>query len=55
VAKELARYKLDLLGVQKVRWEDVGSRGLYYLLGKRTWKSSIKDRDFCRPENRNNI
>ena len=27
VAKELARYKLDLVGVQEVRWDKEGTRG----------------------------
>jgi hypothetical protein len=26
VSKELARYKLDLVGVQEVRWEDGGTK-----------------------------
>jgi len=32
-ARELARYKLDLVGVQEVRW-DVKSRGLYFFNAK---------------------
>ena len=37
VARELARYKLDLVGVQEVRWDKRGhckSRVLYFLCGK---------------------
>ena len=46
-ARGLARYKLDLVGVQKVRWENWGhhkSRGLYFFLWKRKRKSSIGNR-----------
>jgi len=35
-ARELERYKLDLVGVQEVRWGGgVKSRGLYFFLWKR--------------------
>ncbi len=37
-ARELARYKLDLVGVQEVRWDKGGhstSRGLYFFLWER--------------------
>jgi len=37
VARELVRYKLDLAGVQEVRWEKGGTanrRGLYFFLWK---------------------
>ena len=37
-ARELARYKLDLVGVQEVRWEKEGSsssRGLKFFLWER--------------------
>jgi hypothetical protein len=37
VARELARYKLDLLGIEEVRW-DKGE--IYYFLWKRKRKSS---------------
>ena len=46
-ARGLARYKLDLVGVQEVRWENWGhhkSRGLYFFLWKRKRKSSIGNR-----------
>ena len=36
-ARELARYKLDLVGVQEVRWDKGGTvraRGLQFFLGK---------------------
>jgi hypothetical protein len=38
VARELARYKLDLVSVQEVRWDKrrhSKSRGLYFFLWKR--------------------
>jgi hypothetical protein len=35
VARELARNKLDLVGLHKVRWDKWGkSRGLYFFYGK---------------------
>jgi hypothetical protein len=34
-ARELATYKLDLVGVQEVRWDKANSRGIYFFLGKR--------------------
>jgi len=43
VARELVRYKLDLVGV-KVRWDKGGTakrRGLYFVLWKRKQISSI--------------
>ena len=43
-ARELARYKLDLVGVQEFRGDKGGnskSRGLYFFLWKRKHKSSI--------------
>ena len=44
VARELARYKLDLVGVQEVRWDRRGTvRAGYYIsfFGKEKKKSSI--------------
>ena len=48
-ARELARYKLDLVGVQEVRWDKEGKvrEGDYnFFLWKRKWKSSIGNRIF---------
>jgi hypothetical protein len=49
--RELARYGLDLVGVQEVRWDKWGhskSRGLYsqFFQWKRKRKSSIANRMF---------
>jgi hypothetical protein len=49
VARELARYKLDLVGVQKARWDKGGTvrAGDYSLfLWKRKLKSSVENRIF---------
>jgi hypothetical protein len=48
VARELAGYKLDLVGVQVVRWDKGGtSRGDYiFVLCKRKQKLSIGNRIF---------
>jgi hypothetical protein len=46
VARVLGKYKLDLVGVQEVRW-DKGGRGLYILLWSGKCKSSVRDRFFC--------
>ena len=46
---KLARYRLDLVGVQEVRWDKGGhgrSRGLLFFLRKRKRKSSIGNRIF---------
>jgi hypothetical protein len=54
VARELARYKLDLVGVQEVRWDKGGTvrAGDYiFFLRKRKLKSPIWNRFFCTPEN----
>jgi exonuclease III len=54
VAMDLARYKLDLVGVQEVRWDKGGTvrAGDYTLfLWKRKWKSSTGNRFFCTSEN----
>ena len=49
VSTELATYKLDLVGVQEIRWDKRGnhkSRELYLFLWKRKQKSSIGNRIF---------
>jgi hypothetical protein len=54
VARELVRCKLDLVGVQEVRWDEVGhgkSRGLKFFLWKRKQKSSIGNRRSCTSQN----
>jgi len=52
-ARELARYKLDLLCVQEVRWDRGGMvRGgdyNYFYVNKR--KSSTGNEIFCTPQN----
>jgi exonuclease III len=51
-ARELARYKLDVVGVQEVKWDKhCKSRGLYFFLWKKKKKSSIGNRMFCAPPN----
>jgi len=48
-ARELARYKLDLVCVQEVRWDKVGTvRAEDY---KRKRKSPIGNRIYCTPQN----
>ena len=52
--KELARYKLGLVGVLEVRWDKWGhgnSRGLYFFLCKRIRKSSNGNRISFTPQN----
>jgi exonuclease III len=54
VARELTKYKLDLVGVQEVRWDKEGTvrAGEYtFFLWQRAGKSSIGNRFFCAPEN----
>jgi hypothetical protein len=54
VARQLAKYKLDLVGVEEVRWDKEGTvRTMEYtfLLWQRAGKSSIGNRIFCTPEN----
>jgi len=46
VARELARYKLDLVGIQKVRWEKWGTvRAGYYIFfyGKEMYINWVQD------------
>jgi exonuclease III len=53
-ARELARYKLDFMGLQEVRWDKGGMvRAGYYNFfpWKRRQKSSIGNRFFCTPQN----
>jgi len=53
-ARESAKYKLDLVGVQEVRWDKQGKlkAGDYnFFLWKRKRKSSIGKRIFCTPQN----
>ena len=46
--RELARYKLGLVGVQEVRWDKWGPvrEDVIFFLGKRKRKSSIGNRNF---------
>ena len=49
IAKELVRYKLDLVGVQDVKWEKGGPVRAedYFILCKRKRQSPIGNRIFC--------
>jgi hypothetical protein len=51
VGRELVRYKLDLVGVQEVRWDERGTKraGDYIFLWKRKRKSLIGDKIVCTP------
>jgi len=51
--RELARYKLDLLGVQKVRWDKRGTVrvGEYIVSMKKETKIINWVQDFCTPHN----
>ena len=54
VVRELARYKLDLVGVQEVRWDEGGTaraKDYTFFLGKRERKSSTGNRFFRTPDN----
>ena len=54
VARELARYKLDLVCVQEVKWDRQGTAraGDYiFFLWKKKQKSSIGNRIFRTPQN----
>ena len=49
-ARELDRYKLDLVGVQETRWEKEGTvkAGNYsFFYGKGNEKSTVGNRVFC--------
>jgi hypothetical protein len=53
-ARELARYKLDLVGEQEVRWDKEGSvkAGDYgFFLWERKPKSSVGNKVFCTSQN----
>jgi len=52
-ARELARYKLDLVGVQEFRWDKGGTvrpEDYNFLLWKRKRKSSTENRTFSTPQ-----
>jgi len=51
-ARELSRYKLDLVGVQEVRWDKGGTirAGNCFFLWKRKQQSSIRNRIFYTTE-----
>ena len=51
--RELARFKLELVGVQEVRWDKGGTvrAGDYTFLRKRKRKSSNGNKRFCTPQN----
>jgi len=54
VAREFARYKLDLVGVQEVRWDKGGMvrAGDYnFFLWKRKQKLSLGNKIFCTTQN----
>ena len=54
VAKELARCKLDFVGVEEIRWDkgDTVRSGDYnFFHRKRKRKSSIRSMSFCTPQN----
>jgi hypothetical protein len=50
VARELVKYKLDLVAVQGGQRREGRpwmGRGLYIFLWSREWRSSVRDRFFC--------
>ena len=52
VSRKLSRYKLDLVGVQKVRWDKRGTvraEDYIFFYGKGNEKKSIGNRIFCTP------
>jgi hypothetical protein len=52
-ARELARYKLDLVYVKRVRWDKGGTvrAGIIIFSMKKERKSPIGNRIFCTPQN----
>jgi hypothetical protein len=52
-AREFSRCKLDLVGVQGVRWYKAGTvrAGIIIISMKRGRKSSLGNRIFCTPQN----
>jgi exonuclease III len=53
-ARELARYKLDLVGVQEVRWDKEGTvraRDYNFHYGKGNENQQLGTRFFCTPRN----
>ena len=48
--RELAKYRLDVVGAQEVRWDNIGAKRLCFVCGKGV-KSSVRDRIFCTYEN----
>jgi exonuclease III len=50
IAKELGKYKVDLVGVQEVRWEKGGTEwaeDFTFFYGQGNGGSSVRDRIFC--------
>jgi hypothetical protein len=53
-ARELARYKLDFVGVQEVRWEKVGAEragDFIFFYGKGNDNNQLGTVFFCTPKN----
>ena len=53
VARELSRYKLDLVDVQEVRWDTGGTvrQGTIIFSMEKKIKPSVGNRIFCTPKN----
>jgi hypothetical protein len=52
LARELVRYKVDLVGVQEVKWYKRGTvRAGNYIFFYGEGKSSISNRIVCKPQN----
>ena len=52
-ARELARYKLDLVSAPEVRWDKGGTvrtKGLYSFSMERKRRSSVGNSGFCTPQ-----